>query len=122
MNGVIVFRPVEAWFDSQDPLLRVIPGVTLKDVPIAQAVRVVLAAFGRVESAPPLDEKKRVSIELPPSTVLDLLNATVRSHGELSWGWDDINPAHIPLQGPVDYRHTISFSFFYGSRTGFDVH
>src|SRR6202043_3358 len=44
MNGVIVFRPVESWSDPQDPLSRSIPDVSLHDVPISEAVRLILSS------------------------------------------------------------------------------
>ncbi len=38
VNGVIVFRPLEAWGNPYDPLFRVIPSVRLDDVPGSEAV------------------------------------------------------------------------------------
>jgi hypothetical protein len=114
MNGVIVFRPVESWSDPQDPLSRSIPDVSLRDVPISVAVRLILSSFGRVEAALTLNEKKKVSIALRQATVLDLLNATAQSHGELAWEWGNIPPAHRrpEWQISLNYRHTVRFWFF----------
>src|SRR5260221_3664732 len=114
MNGVIVFRPVESWSDPQDPLSRSIPDVSLRDVPISVAVRLILSSFGRVEAGLTLNEKKKVSIALRQATVLDLLNATAQSHGELAWEWGYIPPAHLrpEWQISLNYRHTVRFWFF----------
>ena len=124
MNGVIVFRPVSAWSDPADALSRPIRGLSIKNELLSVAIREALASVGRTGPAPPMNETDRVSIELPQNaTVLELLNATARSHGALVWGWDDIDPAHTgpEWQGPLDYRHTMSFWFFAGGGSGFDV-
>jgi hypothetical protein len=124
MNGVIVFRPVECWSDPLDPLSRPIPDVSLHDVPISEPVRLVLSSLGRVEAALTLNEKKKVSIALRQATVLDLLNATAQSHGEVFWEWGNIPPAHLgpEWQTPLNYRHTLRFWFFDpGGGPAFDV-
>ena len=120
MNGVIVFRPVESWSDPQDPLLRATAAVTLKDVPIALAVQQVLLALDRVSPPPAFEDKKRVSIQLPPATMLELLNATARAHGEFSWGWGHVHPQLRP-QVPTDFQHMVEFTTFNGSGGGFPV-
>jgi hypothetical protein len=120
MNGVIVFRPVESWSDPQDPLARPTSAVAFKDVPIGVALQPVLSTVGHPDPPRGFQDKKRVSIELPPGTLLDLLNATVRAHGELSWGWGNVG--HVPLQeGSVTLRHEVRFAFFTGDDTGVEV-
>lgn len=120
MNGVIVFRPVESWSDPNDPLLQPTSAITLKDVPTAIAVQHMLLVLNRDSPPPPLDDKKRVSIQLPPATVLELLNAIARAHGEFSWGWGGVQP-HLRPQVPADFQHMVEFSTFNGSGGGFPV-
>jgi hypothetical protein len=120
MNGVIVFRPVESWSDPQDPLARATADVTLKDAPIGVALQQVLSTVGHAAPSSLFQDKKRVSIELPPATLFDLLNAVVRAHGELSWGWGDVG--HTPLQeGSVKLLHEVRFAFSTGDDIGAEV-
>jgi hypothetical protein len=105
-------------------LSRSIPDVSLHDVPISEAVRLILSSFGRVQAAVTLNEKKKLSIALRRATVLDLLNATAQSHGELVWGWENIPPEHLgpEWQGPMNYGHAVRFEFFDPSGgPGFEV-
>jgi hypothetical protein len=120
MNGVIVFRPVESWSDPQDPLRQPTAAVTLKDVSLALAVQHLLLALDRISPPPAFDDKKRVSIQLPPATLLELLNATSRAHGECSWGWGDVDPQMRPLV-PASFQHLVEFSTFSGTGSGFPV-
>jgi len=120
MNGVIVFRPVESWSDPQDTLLQPTAAVTLTDVPIALVVQHVLLALDRVSPPPPFVDRKRVSIQLPPATMLELLNATARAHGEFSWGWGGVAP-HLRAQVPADFQHMVEFSTFNDPGSGFPV-
>jgi hypothetical protein len=119
MDGVIVFRPVEAWADPYDPLFRIIPSSRLDDVPLAKAAGLVASALGAPEHTNDSNDSRHFSIDLPQATVIDLLNAVVRSHGELTWGWSAEQPTH---PRPTGYRHMITFWSFHGwGSFGFDV-
>jgi hypothetical protein len=116
---VIVFRTVEAWGDPQDPLSRAIPSVRLDDVRASDAIGLVASTLGAPEHATNnFSDSRHFSVDLPPGTVLDLLNAVVRSHGELTW---DLSERRASGSAPNGYRHTIWFLLFSGGGSGFDV-
>jgi hypothetical protein len=121
MNGVIVFRPVEAWADPYDPLFRLIPSVRLDDVPGSEAVGLVRSMLRAPEPATDkssdFSDSRHFSIDLPQSTMLDLLNAVVRSHGELTWDLSDVDRSRLSPEG---YQHTMTFHNFHGTGLGFD--
>jgi hypothetical protein len=57
-----------------------------------------------------------MSLDLPQGTVLDLANAIVRAHGELTWA---LAP-EPPLDGArVGYKYTFTFTAMGGSGIGF---
>jgi hypothetical protein len=57
-----------------------------------------------------------LSLDLPQGTVLELANAIVRAHGELTWALG----AEPPLDGAaVGYTHTLTFSLMGGIGLGF---
>jgi hypothetical protein len=119
MNGVIVFRTVEAWGDPQDPLSRAVPSVRLDDMRASAAIGLVASTLGAPEhSTNNFSDSRHFSVDLPPGTVLDLLNAVVRSHGELTW---DLSERRASSSSPNGYRHAIWFLFFSGGGSGFDV-
>jgi hypothetical protein len=120
MDGVIVFRTGEAWGDPHDLLSRVVPGAKLDDMRGSDAIGLVASTLGAPAHATNnFSDSRHFSIDLPHgSTVLDLLNAVVRSHGELSW---ELSELRASSSRPNGYRHALSFSFFSGTGSGFDV-
>jgi hypothetical protein len=122
MNGVIVFRPVEAWADPYDPLFRLFPSVRLDDVPGSEAVGLVRSRLRAPEPATDklseFSDSRHFSIDLPQATMLDLLNAVVRSHGELTWDLSDVPSIRLI---PAGYKHTMTFHNFHGTGIAFDV-
>ena len=121
MNGVIVFRPLEAWSDPYDLLFRVIPSVRLDDVLGSEAVGLVKSRLRAPEPATDkssdFSDSRHFSIDLPQATMLDLLNAVVRSHGELTWELSLVPPSR---RSPEGYQHTMTFHNFSGTGIGFD--
>jgi hypothetical protein len=120
MNGVIVFRPVDAWADADDPLYRLVNNVRLADVSTAEALGLVASLLD-----PPVPRRafvpdtRRVTVDLPQGTILELLNAVVRSHGEMSWQWEE---ASASVRRASEGRgHHMMFTLFGGSGVGFLV-
>ena len=86
LDGVIVIRPIAAWYDIQNPLNAPVSGVKLEDVRCGRAALELAAkSLGRTDSRNYLSDSKRCTIEMPQGTVFDVLNAAVRAHGELTW-------------------------------------
>jgi hypothetical protein len=112
IDGVIVIRPVAAWNDAADPLFALVPDVELSDVTMTEAVQAVLAALGGDSRAIIIDDSKRVSLSVLHGTALDLLNALVRSHGELMWTFEPAEPQQVKATG---LTHQLTL---YGSSVG----
>jgi hypothetical protein len=118
-DGVVVLRPSIAWNDPYHPLFKVVTNVKLDDVPAFRAMQTLLKALGGSDrSAVNFPDTRRVSVHVAQGSVLDLINAIVRSHGEMSWHWQERT-----AKGPARFasmRHTLMFHFG-GSGRGFDV-
>jgi hypothetical protein len=116
MDGVIVFRPKAAWDNADDPLSEGIDAVRLNSVPIDEAIGVVLRAFASPAERPDIADRRRITVHLPPGTRLELLNAIVKAHGELSWEWRELP---IPIPSFPELKHSIGFQLFGGGGFGF---
>jgi hypothetical protein len=98
MNGVIVLRTPEAWNRANHPLNLPVQSLFLGDIRARTALSVVAAFLGAPQYRDTqLGDTKRFSLQLDAGTVLDLLNAAVRAHGELAWSleWTRVNGTHI---------------------------
>jgi hypothetical protein len=120
MDGVVVIRPIAAWFDSAHPLSREVTGVRLDSATISEVIRVEQSLLDpEVRNGPsvdPLLDARRVSVTLPHGTQLDLLNAIARSHGRLCWVLEENNDRDTQFFG--GRRHMLTFRVG-GSGKGF---
>jgi len=114
MDGVIVFRPVGAWTDADDPLFRLVNDVRLDNAPMSEAVGLVTTLFGStVHGGVPFPDARRVTVDLPQGTMLEVLNAIARSHGEMCWQWEEVSAAQRRFMD--GRRHSVMFALFGGS-------
>ena len=112
MDGVIVFRTPAAWRDSYSLLFTLVPPLQLENVPAPEAVDAVLATIGgknKLWSGPP--DTRRVSLDVPSGTALDLLNALLQAHGELVWR---LGPAAADAQAATGLRRELAIDTFNG--------
>ena len=119
LNGVIVFGPVATRSDTQEPLLRIVPSVHLKDVPVAHAIDAVFAALG-VPGRSSYPDTRPISISLPKGPLFHLLNEISRQHGEMSWEWAEIPPEDKAIYNR-EFRYQLTFSQPDGGGIGFAV-
>jgi hypothetical protein len=118
-DGVLVIRPTEAWDDRDHFLHRTVTSFTVNDRNMAGALDAVRSALGpeRVtmgEQFPGTTRggAKRFSISLGATSILEALNAVVRTHGALSWRITYCRP-------PARYEHaTVEFLAHDGSGIG----
>jgi hypothetical protein len=120
LDGVIVFRPAQAWGDASHPLFRLIDSVRLDDVTASKAIGVVTTLLGAPEHARnSFPDSRTFSVDLPQGTMLDLLNGIARSHGQMHWQWQE-NSAE-DRQFFAGRRYTVLFSVLGGLAQGFAV-
>jgi len=119
LDGVIVFRPVNAWRDSRDVLFTPTSPFRVDDVRTFEAMRAVVFAAGRrlEDLIGEFPDTKRISIDLANRTLFDLFNAFVRAHGELVW---EFTPADTQTQ-KLGLRHQVTFHSFTGYASGWAV-
>lgn len=117
MDGVIVFRPVTAWNDPNDPLFRLLPSVQFHDVPTSKAIGGLISLLGGPDSAA-FPDTRTVSVDVPSGSMLELLNAFVRAHGELTWEWAEFATRDIRMRGG---RHSLTWYRFAGSGSGWSL-
>ena len=119
MDGVIVLRPVKAWLSSENPLFRLMPSISLDDVPVATAVAELAAALKSPHnSISGLPDTRTFSVDVPRGTLLDVLNAIIRAHGQLTWLWENIPRGR---QTPPGVRHEVTFWLHRGHGVGIQV-
>jgi hypothetical protein len=88
IDGVVVFRPAEAWGNRLDLLSRPVPGLTWKNVTIKQAVDALQSV---VDPYAPDDDLLRPDSGFPFSMYFiggqigDVFNALIAAHGTLIW-------------------------------------
>ncbi len=114
MDGVVVFRPVAAWDDPNDALLRTVPGVQFHDMPASKAIGVLIARLGG-RGVAQLPDTRTVSVDLPAGSVLELLNAFARDYGELMWAWEGLDERE---QRRAEGRHRLTCFLFAGVSDG----
>jgi len=108
LDGVVVIRPVTAWTDPANPLARRVEATRFLNEPIGKVLRAALNAAGQPTSHDVFPDSKRMWLDAPPGTALDLLNAVVRAHGGLYWTFapPDLDPAVT-----VPMRHRLLFQW-----------
>ena len=120
MDGVIVLRPVKAWLSSENPLFRLMPSIALTDVPAVAAIAELAAALKAPHnSISGLPDTRTFSVDMPRGTLLDVLNAIVRAHGQLTWLWENIPRGG--RQTPPGVRHELTFWLHRGHGVGIQV-
>ena len=94
VDGVIVFRPADAWNQSaghtrgtaSPPLSQAIPEVRLGETSTQLAANLVAALLGAPHSSPLLfSDTSRLVINAETGTIFDLLNVIAKAHGNLVW-------------------------------------
>lgn len=120
VGGVIVFRPVNAWHDPENPLFQLIGDVKLSDATMSEAVGTVTSRLGStVHGNARFPDTRRVTVDLAQGSVLELLNAVAAAHGQLCWTFETLSVADQRFMG--GRRHRITFSPFGGGAMGFAV-
>ena len=108
MDGMIAIRPAEAWLSSDNPLFRLVRNLHLHDVPAST----VIAAFGVAVTGASLPntlpDSRTFSVDVAQGTVFELLNAISRSHGEISWIWEEI-PGDEKRLSDSGLTHRVTF-------------
>lgn len=95
-DGMLLIRPVDAWNQKANFLNEPVGGIEERQQrPIAIVRRLydrrglsIVSSSGGVIGNPTArtsDLDQGISVALPSPTVLDVLNAVVKSHGQLSW-------------------------------------
>jgi hypothetical protein len=118
MNGVVVIRPTASWNDPESLLFRLVPAVQMHDVAPLQAMERLARALGHGDPLGAIPLGRPLSVDTPAGTVLDLLNAMVRAHGELSWTLEPEEPAAARRSG---YPYTLTFGVMGGGGMGVGV-
>jgi hypothetical protein len=90
VDDVVVLRPAEAWNDPTHPLFRRVDPETLVNVPFAEVVGRVLEIMGAKDPLSLFPDSRPVWLSTPSGTVLDLLCAMVRVHGNLMWVYGEM--------------------------------
>lgn len=102
--GVALLRPTLAWTDSNSPLYRNVGAIRFDDVGVSDALQIVVSMFGQdlhPSQRTNLGETRRFTLDAPPGTVFDALNAIVRAHGALAWGVEPYPPPTAIAPGTV---------------------
>jgi hypothetical protein len=107
VDGVIVIRPTTAWLDPGDPLFRIVRAIRLDNVTVSKALAALREALGGSITPSPVSDTRTFSIDVPAGrTVLDVLTAISRAHGELSWAWEETSADDLS-RSPGDYRYRL---------------
>ena len=87
MDGVVVMRPAASWGRSGHPLEAAAGAVRLRDARVSEAFDALRRAVesSRQPPALPFGDERRISVDFPGGSVLQLANAIVRAYGRLSW-------------------------------------
>ena len=112
MDGVIVFRPREAWGDGQDPLFLPVRDVQLRRVTLSTVLGLIASALKSRDHATTYgpSDTRRISIDIPAGSVLDLLNAAAKAHGQLTWQFDELSRGDQRTSG--GRRHMVAVTIF----------
>jgi hypothetical protein len=107
-SGVVVLRPAKAWLDGDNPLFQLVPSVEVQDAPTSKVLGLVYKVLSGNRHPSGFPDTRTFSVDAPKGTLLDLLNAVVRAHGELAWSWAEIPPSEKD-QRRLGYRHRLNF-------------
>ncbi len=118
MDGVIVIRPTASWNDPGSLFFRIVPEVQMHDASPQEAIERLARELGNSGPLGSIPNGKPLSIDAPRGTVLDLLNAIVRAHGELFWSLEPAKPAAAARSG---YPYTLVFGVMGGGGLGIVV-
>lgn len=124
-TGVAVLRPIAAWTDGNNPLYRNAGAIRFDDVGVSDALQIVVALFGQdlhPSHRTNLSETRRFTLDVPPGTVFDALNAIVRAHGMLAWGVEPYPPPAAIAPGTVLSPFMASLVSGSGHSIGIGVH
>jgi hypothetical protein len=120
LNGVVVFRPVQAWGDATDPLFLPVTALDLEDVTLSTIVGAITSALGSPEPANnSIPDTRRLSVSVNAGSVLDLLNAAAAAHGKLCWAFEEIRENDRRQYG--DRRYNLMVFVFKGNGWGFFI-
>jgi len=109
-DGVLIIRPVEAWSDPTNFLHESVGPIDerrrraidiVKGLYDQKGLRLIWSAGGVIGNPTQIksDLDLPISVTLPPSTILDVLNAIAKSHGQLGWM---VQYGH----GPAQFRNS----------------
>ena len=111
MDGVIVVRPHIAWTDPGHFLHRTVSSFTLRNQHLGRALEAVLDTLGPFQwpaSEPFVSTTRQadrvISLNLGTTSVIEILNAVVRTHGAMSW--------HLRYCGTEAIHENAWFTFF----------
>jgi hypothetical protein len=88
LDGVVVVRPVVATTDSMNPLNRQIGPIDWEGVTAEEALARTIALAANQAPPPGIEsvvDRKLLSVRVSNGTILDVLLATARAHGEAVW-------------------------------------
>ena len=118
MDGVVVVRSATAWSDPDSLFFRLVPPVQLTDVSPQAAIERVARELGHPQPLGGIPHGPRISVDQPQGSVLDLVNAILRAHGEMTW---ELAPETHPDSVRQGYRYTLTFGVMGGGGLGFAV-
>jgi len=122
LHGMIVVRPTSAWQDPHDPLFRVVQSIRLSDVPGDAVIAELLGQIDRSKrgSSVGFSDTRRFSVDFSQGSLLDALNTIVKSHGAISWHWDELSDAEKRTFDPsFPGKWRLTFTGFTGNAHGF---
>jgi hypothetical protein len=87
LDTVVVIRPKNEWQNAENVLNRRVGAVEWKNVTFEDALDKTMSLVARQQyrTPQPAPEDRRFAVTLHDATLLDLLNAIVTQHGELTW-------------------------------------
>ena len=99
MDGVVVMRPAASWQRADHRLEAAAGAVRVREARLSELFDALRAAVVSERQPPalPFGEERRVSLDFPGGSVLQLANAVVRAFGRLSWSLES-NEFPFPLE------------------------
>ena len=114
--GVVNMRPATAWSSSQSNLFRLVPSMRLENVSSVKAIDTFLSSLTGAPRYSNMSDTRRISIDLPNGVALDLLNELARTHGELSWAWEELTATERRDLPPEHRTHRYGITFSTGGQ------
>jgi hypothetical protein len=112
VSGVINVRPATRPSSSQSNLFRLVPAMRLEDVPSVTAINTFISSLTGSPRYSNMSDTRHISIDVPSGIALDLLNELARTHGELSWAWEELTATErreLPREHR-EHQYRITFS------------